>query len=291
MARLKNNTSIASSFIRIYLKISLIFLIVCVLPFLLYFSYQHFSAKLNEVRLEGRIRTDMKELTEAINVKYGQPMHKISKNDIQHSILKLPWIKNVSIKQEGKNALVISLTEKVPIAVWKNDEKYLPLDENADPIQDEKARIEDLIVIVGHDAPKHALNLLKKLSQYPMVYKRVKSATWIEDNWVGNWRWRLILDKADGKVVEILDGKIDEGLAQLKAQMEESIRLYHSCIQLIRKECANNFCFLSENEVLKIPGVNDYCLKFEEEIVIKKRTPNPYYFYAQAIGAGYCPYY
>ena len=88
------------------------------------------------------------------------------------------------------------------------------LDEEGKTINDKQYLSEDLILIVGRDAPEHVVALLSALDQFPDIGTRVRSAKRIE-----NRRWNLRLMDAE-KGLEILLPQTDivQALARLDRQ-------------------------------------------------------------------------
>ena len=86
----------------------------------------------------------------------------------------------------------------MPLALWQNNRKYHPLDERAEIIDTTKQLPADLLLVVGPDAPKHLIPLIKDLEQVPDIYQYVRAAVR-----VGERRWNLKLFNAE-KGVEVL---------------------------------------------------------------------------------------
>ena len=171
---------------------------------------------LKQAIIEGHIRTKKEDIQAVAELSLGMPIFDVDLNEIHEKISQLPWIKSVLIERKLPSYLVISVTEKKPIAVWQNNKKYLPLDEAGEPIMDEKAPLTGLILVVGQDAPKKTPALLNILDQYPMIRDRVKSAVR-----VGNRRWDLRLDKVDGMVVKLPEKNVEKALLRLQVSMEK----------------------------------------------------------------------
>ena len=173
---------------------------------------------LDQVQVEGHIRTPIKDINAALNVTQGTPIFDLDLKDLKKRIAALPWIKTVTIERHLPATLFIRVTEKEPIALWQNNQKYFPLDENAQPIKDSQTTLPPLILVVGSDAPAHTLDLLRALSAFPNIQEKVRSAVRI-----GNRRWNIILNEVDGLIVKLPEGNISAALANLSAQIESGL--------------------------------------------------------------------
>ena len=97
------------------------------------------------------------------------------------------------------------------MALWQNQGQYPALDETATPIQDDSFTSDELILVVGSDAPEHTLDLLRALEKVPTVAEHIQSATRIEGR-----RWNLY---TTGKIKILLpQTHIEKALMRLDLQ-------------------------------------------------------------------------
>ena len=171
---------------------------------------------LKQAVIEGHIRTKKEDINAATELSLGMPIFDVDLKEIHEKVSALPWIKSVLVERQLPSSLVIMITEKTPIAMWQNNKKYMPLDEEGHPIPDEKTKLSDLILVVGGDAPEHTVELLNTLKNYPLIRERVKSAVR-----VGNRRWNLRLDAVDGLVVELPEKDVANALERLQKSIQE----------------------------------------------------------------------
>ncbi|MDY6407361.1 MAG: cell division protein FtsQ/DivIB [Pseudomonadota bacterium] len=170
---------------------------------------------LNQVNVEGHVRTNLRDIHQVTNLSQGMPILDVDLDDIYTKIAALPWVKSVRIKRQLPSTLSIHIWERMPVAVWQNNKKYMPLDSDGHPIQDDKANLSGLILVVGKDAPNHTIELLQILKKYPVIEQRVKSAVR-----VGNRRWDLNLDQVDGLVVELPEKNMEQALKRLQNSIQ-----------------------------------------------------------------------
>ncbi|MBQ7413599.1 MAG: FtsQ-type POTRA domain-containing protein [Alphaproteobacteria bacterium] len=184
---------------------------------------------LEQITVEGRNRTGLDELNKALSgVEKGMPIFDISLTEIQEKTEALPWVKTAVIERHWPSTLYIRIVEKTPIAVWQNNKKYLPLDEDGKPIPDSETHLPDnLILVVGQDAPARTPALLKALNNYPDIREKVRSAVRI-----GQRRWNLNLNEVDGITVQLPEVNIDSALSRLNTAIERD-KILKRDLQLI----------------------------------------------------------
>ncbi len=101
----------------------------------------------------------------------------------------LQWIRKATVKRMLPDTVVLDVEEHKPLALWQHKGAFSLIGRNGEVIlQKDLKRFSDLMVVVGPDAPKHALKLLKILSTEPALMPLVKAAVR-----VGGRRWNLRL--------------------------------------------------------------------------------------------------
>lgn len=165
----------------------------------------HFE--LEQVVVEGHVRTRINDINRVLKLHQGMPIFDIDLEAKKEAILKLPWIKAVRIERHLPDRVLINVTEKKPIAVWQNKQKYMPIDEEGNAIYDNQTVLKNVLLVVGEDAPEHTPNLIKELQKHPFIMRIVRSAVR-----VGKRRWNLYLNDAENGL-EIRLPEEDIGLA------------------------------------------------------------------------------
>lgn len=191
---------------------------------------------LKEVQVVGLKRTTNAEWEKAVNAPLGTPMNAIDLNQVRENLLKLPWVQWCVVKRSLPNKLKIDILEKTPIALWQNKGVYHPLDEFGHPIQDTKFSSEDLILVVGQDAPENTIRLLNALDKVPDISKQIRSATRVEGR-----RWNLYTtenikillpqDKMELALKrlqkkEVSDGLLKKEVASIDMRLDDRITLH-----------------------------------------------------------------
>jgi cell division protein FtsQ len=144
---------------------------------------------LDDILVEGRIRTNPSELIKAVNLKRGMPIMSIDIYEVKKRVEDLPWIKSATVERKLPNVIHLTLNERKPIALWQKKGDYKPVDIDGVSIDAPIDGLSDLPIIIGNDAPKYISGLMASLQSEPALAKRVKAAIM-----VGDRRWNVTLD-------------------------------------------------------------------------------------------------
>ena len=154
------------------------------------------------------------EILKAIGFAPGDSMGQISLSAVQEKIEKLPWVRTAVIERYWPNTLKITIEEKIPLAIWQHNRTYHPLDERAEIIDTTKLLPADVLLVVGPDAPKHLLSLLRDLEQVPDIYQYVRAAVRVHER-----RWNLKLFNAEtGLEILLPESGVLKALKRLDAR-------------------------------------------------------------------------
>ena len=165
---------------------------------------------LNDILIEGRKRTSKTEIKNALNLPVDNLITALDLKKMQENLAHLPWVKSVSVSRQLPNILFIRLEERTPIALWQNNKKYYPIDEDGNIIN---ASCEDnLLLLVGNGAPVKAYHFIQTLKQFKLLYERVVSAVLIND-----LRWNLYIDDIENGIIILLpDSDLNNALERLE---------------------------------------------------------------------------
>ncbi len=167
---------------------------------------------LDQVEANGHARTSLADINRVLGLTQGMPIFDIDLEEARERLATLPWVKEVSVQRHLPSNILIQMTEKKPIAVWQHQKTYHPLDEEGKPIEDSKTILNNVLLVVGEDAPEHTPVLIQTLSEYPDIAVKVRSAVR-----VGKRRWNLVLNDAEnGMEVYLPETEIDTALKRLQ---------------------------------------------------------------------------
>lgn len=143
-----------------------------------------------EVLLEGRVHAPRAGVLKALGLKVGDPIMGFDPALVRDRVEALPWIQSAAVERRLPGVVLVRIVEREPIALWQRKGVLSLVGRDGVPITNQKlGRFRDLLVIVGKDAPRHAISLLVMLASEPALRKRVRAAVR-----VGARRWNLRFD-------------------------------------------------------------------------------------------------
>lgn len=147
------------------------------------------------VYADGRKNTDRALLESQLNVAIGQPILGFDTSEAKARLEALPWVQRASVGRFLPDTIKVRLEEHKPLALWQNGGVFSLIDGDGGVIvsgltqADVAKHFGKLRILVGDNAPAHAVDLIQMLGTEPELSARVKAATW-----VGDRRWTLRLD-------------------------------------------------------------------------------------------------
>ncbi len=142
-----------------------------------------------EVLVVGRNQITKKQLLDAVKLARGAPILAYDIDAARKRIEGLPWIKSVTVERMLPDTILLSVEERLPLALWQDRGRFHLIDQDGKVILNEGLeRFSDLLVVVGDDAPQNAATLLDLLQTQPHLMDLVESAVR-----VGARRWNVRL--------------------------------------------------------------------------------------------------
>lgn len=151
---------------------------------------------LNDITLEGRVKTSKESVLQAVNLKRGDNILEIDLQEVYEKVKELPWVKEATVSRHYfPNIIHISIKEKEVKSIWQYKNEFYPIDENGKIIETEYVPQKNIMQIIGEGAPEHFNELLKVVSADKELYGRLKAA-----NFISGRRWNLIFDDVENGV-------------------------------------------------------------------------------------------
>ncbi len=149
-----------------------------------------YGLHVKNIEISGHDRTSEEEIFNSLGIFPGEPIFEIDMEGAYERLHALPWIKQVSIERHLPSTLFVSITERVPLAIWQHDNALRVIDRegNIIPYQNTKD-FSDLFMVVGEGAQTHAQTLIAMLEAEPNIQSKVVAGIR-----VGNRRWNLLMD-------------------------------------------------------------------------------------------------
>lgn len=175
--------------------------------------------KVADVIVEGRHYVDAETLKKTIGVKPGDALLGVDIDDLHARLTSIAWVKDVQVRRALPDRLIISITERMPIALWRDAVGGPAVidDDGVVLARDHLAAYGQLLAVDGKDAQKEAGRLMALLKGQPDIAVRVKKASRISGR-----RWDLLTDQ--GTIIRLPEDDPGFALARAsKAQGEEKI--------------------------------------------------------------------
>ena len=143
--------------------------------------------ELKQVYLNGRQHADPGVVKAALDVHPGEPIMQLDLAAIQKRLEAIPEVKSAQLTRELPGNLRVSLSERVPAAMWQHAGGRMLVDADGVVLAGEKyPNAGQLPLIVGEDAPKHVQEFTALLDEVPSLRQEVEAAVR-----VGDRRWNV----------------------------------------------------------------------------------------------------
>lgn len=149
--------------------------------------------KLEDVVVEGRMRTNKEQILKTLALKRGMPLLSINLFEAKEKLENLSWVKATRVERRLPDTLFIRISEKEPVAIWQNQNKTYLVDYDGELVETKEAsKYKELLLVTGHQAPRYVGKLMTLLEKFPEIKARITAATHLRST-----RWDIRLD---GKV-------------------------------------------------------------------------------------------
>ena len=168
-----------------------------------------------DMMVEGRIYADPDVIRGLVNMQPGDPLFAFDPVAAKELLEQVAWVKEAKVQRRLPGTIYVSLTERIPLALWQEDKKTVLIDTEGVVITDYNlARFENLVLVRGREANEHAPPLLEMVAAEPLVAERLAAAQWVSGR-----RWDLTLK--NGIVVKLPEEEIGLALRRLAASQEK----------------------------------------------------------------------
>jgi len=141
------------------------------------------------LHIEGRSRTPMAEIQEALGVKKNDPILQLSLDEMRERLQSIQSIREAAVERALPDALYVRIVEREPVALWQNQGTLSLVDDNGVIMQGiDISPYRNLPLIVGDGAPTHVMELMNILAASPEITNQFASAIR-----VGDRRWNIRL--------------------------------------------------------------------------------------------------
>jgi cell division protein FtsQ len=150
----------------------------------------HLGFKLEDVIVEGRMRTDKGQILKILELERGKPLFSINLFEAKVKLENLAGVKAARVERRFPNTLFIRISESEPVALWQNQGKTYLVDRDGELVETKEThKYSELLLVTGSQAPTHLSKLLAILEKFPEIKTRVTSVTHLRST-----RWDIRLD-------------------------------------------------------------------------------------------------
>ncbi len=162
-------------------------------------STAYLGLRLEDIVVEGRIRTDKTQILQKLGCERGTPLLSINLPETKAKLEEISWVNAVCVERRFPNTLFIRISEKEPVAIWQSQKKTYLVDRDGELVETrEPYKYKYLLFVAGDQAPAHVGKLMVLLEKFPKIKFRVTAATHLRAS-----RWDIRLDgKIDVKLPE-----------------------------------------------------------------------------------------
>lgn len=184
------------------------------------------GATVQDVTVTGRRNAPSKEIFAALNVDRGVSMLTFDAQRARARVMDIDWVENATVSRLFPDTILVTLTERVPFAVWQRSGRDYVIDAKGETITEASSAVKaQLPYLVGVGAPAAAPKLLAMLELRPSIRNKVQAAVR-----VGDRRWTLRLNQ--GTDVMLPARHIEVALDEL-IRLDDSVELLSRDVALV----------------------------------------------------------
>lgn len=165
--------------------------------------------KVDAVTITGQSETAELDVLTALQLPEHNSIVFFDADAARERVEELPWVAAATVRKVYPSTLEVSITERVPYALWQNNGAISLIDETGSVISNYvAARYTGLPMVVGAGASEEAGPILTQLSEFPELAAQVRAATLVAGR-----RWNLTM--RNGVTVLLPDDDLLPALIQL----------------------------------------------------------------------------
>jgi cell division protein FtsQ len=164
----------------------------------------------DDIHITGLVHQEPETVLSAIGVKPGGTLIGFDAVKARRTLENLDWVSTATVQRLFPNQLEVSITERVPFAIWQRDGTYYVIDRSGAAMSSvEPSRLPQLPLVTGEGAHRAAEELINHLEAFPALMLKTRAAAR-----VGQRRWTLYLD--NGVTIALPETGEDKALARVQ---------------------------------------------------------------------------
>jgi cell division protein FtsQ len=144
---------------------------------------------IGEISISGQTLTSEQAIFDALGIEPHTSTVSFDVEAARQRIADLPAVESATVRKTYPGDVVVTITEKVPVARWRVDGITFVVDGSGEQIGEDRGAYADLPLVVGDGANDDAIVMIRALDQYPDLKDGLVALSRIADR-----RWDLIYD-------------------------------------------------------------------------------------------------
>lgn len=198
----------------------------------------------NEIEITGQTLTRETEIFKALAIEPRTSTVNFDAEAARARIAELPSVDAVTIKKVYPGHLIVSITEKVPVARWRVDGVTFVVDAAGEQIGEDLGAYAELPLVVGDGAADDALVMIRALDRFESLKQGLVALSRIGDR-----RWDMIF--SNGLRVQLPEQGVAQALTQL-TELQQRYRLLDRDVTLIDLRVPAMLALRPSAEALKV---------------------------------------
>ncbi|HEV7717526.1 MAG TPA: FtsQ-type POTRA domain-containing protein [Arsenicitalea sp.] len=195
-----------------------------------------------EISISGQSITHEADIVKALAIEPHMSTVDFDADAARQRIEKLPAIASATVRKIYPGHVIVSVTEKVPVARWRVDGATFVVDKDGEQIGDDGAAYSELPLVIGDGAADDAQAMIHALSRFDDLKKGLAALSRIGDR-----RWDMIYDT--GLRVQLPETGVVQALNQLET-FEKNYQLLERDVTLIDLRVPTIMALLPSKDVI-----------------------------------------
>ncbi|MET3924755.1 FtsQ-type POTRA domain-containing protein [Devosia sp. 2618] len=144
---------------------------------------------IGKISITGQTLTSEQAIFDALGIEPHTSTVSFDVEAARQRIADLPAISTVSVRKAYPADVIVTVTEKIPVARWRVDGITFVIDAAGEQIGEDRGAYSELPLVVGDGANDDAMAMIRALDQYPALKEDLVALSRIADR-----RWDMIYD-------------------------------------------------------------------------------------------------
>lgn len=142
---------------------------------------------ITRIEITGQALTRERDVARALEIDGATTSLSFDAEAARQRVEEIPSVETATIRKIYPDSLIVTITEKVPVARWRIDGATMLIDARGSPIAPAGFENSDLMLVIGEGAGDDAVAMITLMSRYPDLTADLAALSRIADR-----RWDLI---------------------------------------------------------------------------------------------------